>query len=224
MTPAPIIAQLESILKDFASLQAKSSHDDLSDTPKHERQALITRSVAAVHRIAGPNSAYAAELARIFQSLAQIHMHMTSVIGVVKGLLADVNGGYLQSLVDLVHAETFADFAEMAQHLADAGYKDAAAVVVGSALESHLRALCDKFGIATDIAKPDGSVVAKKADAMNSELTAKSVYGKLDQKSVTAWLDLRNKAAHGKYDEYQKDQVLLMISGIRDFLSRMSGP
>ena len=32
------------------------------------------------------------------------------------------------------------------------------------------------------------------------------------RENVTAWLGLRNKAAHGQYGEYQKEQVALMIS------------
>lgn len=55
---------------------------------------------------------------------------------------------------------------------------------------------------------------------MNSDLVNAQVYSKLDQKNVTAWLDLRNKAAHGKYSEYTKDQVSLLIAGVRDFLTR----
>ncbi len=45
-------------------------------------------------------------------------------------------------------------------------------------------------------------------------------YPGLDQKNVTAWLGLRNKAAHGQYSEYTKDQVALMIDSVRNFMSR----
>lgn len=37
-------------------------------------------------------------------------------------------------------------------------------------------------------------------------------------KQITAWLDLRNNAAHGKYDKYSIEEVKLMIAGIRNFL------
>ncbi len=47
-----------------------------------------------------------------------------------------------------------------------------------------------------------------------------SAYSGLDQKNVTAWLGLRNKAAHGQYADYQKDQVALMIDAVRNFMSR----
>ena len=35
-----------------------------------------------------------------------------------------------------------------------------------------------------------------------------------------AWNDTRNKAAHGKYSEYTKDQVALLIQSVRDFITR----
>jgi hypothetical protein len=55
---------------------------------------------------------------------------------------------------------------------------------------------------------------------MNSEIAGAGVYTKLDQKSVTAWLDLRNKAAHGKYAEYTREQAALMLRGVMDFAAR----
>jgi len=42
----------------------------------------------------------------------------------------------------------------------------------------------------------------------------------LEQKSVTAWLDLRNKAAHGHYDDYDHQQVAALIRDVREFLIR----
>ena len=55
---------------------------------------------------------------------------------------------------------------------------------------------------------------------MNAELGGAGVYNKLDQKNVTAWLDLRNKAAHGQYDQYTADQVTTVISGVQEFAAR----
>lgn len=55
---------------------------------------------------------------------------------------------------------------------------------------------------------------------MNDDLAKASVYGKLEQKSVTAWLDLRNKSAHGHFSEYDKKHVEIYLQGIRDFLDR----
>lgn len=212
--------QLSSVVDEFRALQAKSPHDDLSDLPRENRQALVTRAIAAINRISGNASTYSKEVSRLLQSMPAIHLHTTSIVGVVKALLDDIRAGYLRTLVEVVHGDVFSDFLEMAQHLCDTGYKDASAVIAGSTLESHIRSLCQKAGIPVETTKSNGDTVAKKADGMNAEATAAGVYSKLDQKNITAWLDLRNKAAHGHYDDYRKDQVVILIAGIRDFITR----
>ena len=40
---------------------------------------------------------------------------------------------------------------------------------------------------------------AHSGEPVKDSKAAGAVYSTLDQKSVTAWLDLRNKAAHGKF-------------------------
>ena len=96
----------------------------------------------------------------------------------------------------------------------------AAAVIAGSSLEGHLRQLAKRWGVPVERTTPTGDLEPKKADAVNAELVKANAYSRLDQKNVTAWLDLRNKAAHGHYTEYQKEQVALMIDAIRDFITR----
>jgi hypothetical protein len=141
--------------------------------------------------------------------------------GILSAAHDEMAGGWLATTKGLVSAEIFADFLEMAQHLLDEGYKDPAAVVAGSVLEEHLRQLCVKNGIPIEVTQQDRQV-PKKADSLNGDLGNAPVYNKLDQKTVTAWLDLRNKAAHGKYEEYSTEQVALMLQGVSDFMVRNS--
>ena len=141
--------------------------------------------------------------------------------GILKAAKQEIDGGWLISVKELVTSEIFSDFIEMAEYLLKENYKDPAAVIVGGVLEEHLRQLCLRNGINIEILKND-KPVSKKADLLNSELTRIEVYDKLDQKSVTSWLDLRNKAAHGKYEEYTQQQVELMIRGVTDFMVRTS--
>jgi hypothetical protein len=149
-------------------------------------------------------------------------MRVRLLVGIAQALRVDLAAGYLLTLSELIHASTFGDFLEMAQHLAESGYKDAAAVVAGATLEAHLRALCEKFGVDTERAATDGARVPKKANLLNAELAKGGAYTKLDQKSVTAWCDLRNHAAHGEYNRYSSEQVELMLAGIRDFIRRVT--
>lgn len=107
----------------------------------------------------------------------------------------------------------------MADRLLNDGYKDAAAVIAGSTLESHLRQLCQNNGIDTENSTKRNRSRPKPASLLNQEL-GKTVYSLYDQKTVTAWLDLRNCAAHGKYGEYTDEQVHLFIEGLRDFMER----
>lgn len=139
--------------------------------------------------------------------------------GILKSIKTEIDNGWLTSLKGLVSAEIFSDFLEMADHLLKENYKDPAAVMIGSVLEEHLRQLCIKHSISTEDQK---SGKPKKADLINSELAGSGVYNKLDQKSVTAWLDLRNKAAHGKYTDYNQQQVEFMMNTVIEFMTRNS--
>src|SRR5262245_11620349 len=70
----------------------------------------------------------------------------------------------------------FPDFLEVASHLYSEGYKDAAAVLCGSALEGHLRKLAAKLKIV--VTAENGG--PKEAEALNRELGLKGAYSKLD--------------------------------------------
>ncbi len=130
-------------------------------------------------------------------------------IGVLNAAKDDYENGYLLNVRTLIEAEVFDDFLEQSEHLLSQGYFTAAAVIAGSVLEDGLRKLCIKTGI-TLSAKP-------KLDAMNSELTKANVYNLLKQKQITAWADLRNKAAHGQ-GGFTKEDVEDMIRNVRRFM------
>jgi hypothetical protein len=139
--------------------------------------------------------------------------------GILKAVKAEIDNDWLSSMKGLVSADIFSDFLEMAEHLLSEKYEHPAAVMIGSVLEEHLRQLCDKNEIAVTEIK-NGKSVPKKADLLNAELAGQGVYNKLDQKNVTAWLDLRNKAAHGKYNEYNIQQVEFMLQAVTEFITR----
>lgn len=139
--------------------------------------------------------------------------------GILKAVKNEIDGGWAFTVKGLISAEIFSNFLEMAEYLLTEGYKDPAAVMAGSVLEEHLRQLCIKNSIPIESIK-DGKPIPKKADLINSQLASANIYNKLDQKSITSWLDLRNKAAHGQYSEYTKEQVVFMSQGITNFISR----
>ena len=211
--------QLNKIIEEYQSLINRSQYDDLSDLPDNEIIRLTTRSRAAIERISGKNSAYYRQSEEIIANGGYPGYVCTQVIGVVDSLKVDVESDFLKSYEELIHGELFSDFIDMARHLSSEGYKDPAAVIAGSTLESHLKNLCIKFSIETTF-ENNGKKISKKADRLNNELVKEGAYSKLDQKNITAWLDLRNNAAHGHYNEYTKEQVDLLIDNISNFIAR----
>jgi hypothetical protein len=142
-------------------------------------------------------------------------------IEILRAIRTEIAGGWLTSVKALVAAELFSDFLDMAEHLLETGYKDPAAVMVGSVLEEHLRQLCLRAEIPTEDEK-DGRMVPRKADRLNAELAKAEVYSVLDQKQITAWLELRNNAAHGKSELYNDEQVAQLRRGVTEFMTRIS--
>lgn len=209
------LAQLNVVLSIYRELEEKSEGGTLRDISTFDLNRLITLSRAAIERVGGFNSPYQKQADDILAAKSPEFLKARRIVAVIESLRMDLDSGYIQTMGELIHGEVFGDFLEMASHLLDEGYKDASAVIAGSALEAHLRQLCSKYGISIE-----ESGKSKNADRINSELTSASVYSKLEQKNITAWQDLRNKAAHGEYNKYVKDQVLIMIAGIQDFITR----
>ena len=145
------------------------------------------------------------------------YYYVESAIGILNAIKTEIESGWLISFKKLVEADVFCDFLEMAEYLLEEKYKDAAAVMIGSVLEEHLRSLCVENSVSL-FDESNEKQIPKKASRLNDDLAKKGVYNKLTQKNVTSWLDLRNNAAHGKYGEYDLDQVHFMFQGVSHFL------
>ncbi len=219
LSQAQVLREIQTILDRVDQAQRESKHSDLSDLGDVRLAAIVSMLSNAISRFAPAGSSFREDLASIREEIGprQPHVAWPSLMGVVMALHHAYQAGYLEEVHELIHADVFNDFLEMAEHLLEEGYKDPSAVLVGGVLEEHLRTLCTKNGIAT--ANPrDGKPL--KSDTLNNELAKHGAYDKLEQKSVTAWLDLRNKAAHGEYTKYDDNHVDQMLRGVRDFVAR----
>ena len=174
-------------------------------------------SLSFIERIYGKNhSYYDSFLSAVKDSDPS---DIESGLQILSAIENEISSDWLFTVKELVVSEVFADFMEMASHLIELKYKDPAAVIIGSVLEEHLRQLCNSNSISIEFEK-DGKQIPKKAESLNTELTRNKIYSKLDQKNVTAWLDLRNKAAHGHYNEYNIDQVKNLHLNVLEFMAR----
>lgn len=194
------IEQLDSVIAQFSELERGGAE---------ATERFISRARAVVVRLTPKNSVYRSQSSTTNQY---------SPLGVLKALRDDYEAGYLATFRQLINADLFSDFLAMAEFLMqEEQLKQPAAVMAGGVLEEHIRKLCEANGISTTVAATGRPL---KLDVLNAELAKNDVYSKNDQKQVTAWCGIRNSAAHAKYDEFNEQQVIAMIDGIRNFISR----
>ncbi len=223
MKVADLLKRADELVAHGQEVIATTYRDEYSSSVRYVDQAAMagfrSASLSFIQRVYGeahPHfSEFKAQTTDIFLSNA------TRGISILNAIRSEIAGGWLFTLKGVVAAELFSDFLEMAEHLLSAGYKDPAAVMIGSVLEEHLRQLCLKRSVNVEEDK-NGRLVPRKADRLNADLAKAAIYTKLDQKVVTAWLDLRNKAAHGQYREYNQDQVRQLLQGVTEFMVRVS--
>ena len=120
----------------------------------------------------------------------------------------DYEGGYLNSVRNLVQAEVFSSELEQAEELLKSGYATAAAVIAGVVLETTLRDLCSNHEL------EHGSL-----NKMNDDLAKIGAYNASQKKRITALAAIRNSAAHGKPEEFTAADVRGMIDDVERFLT-----
>jgi hypothetical protein len=216
-TTSQILEEIDFALASREAALKRAQHDDLSDLGTEVIAEIVATLNSTIQRLSPSGSPYLDQAVSVmtqFPPRLAFKAH-GPLSGVLRALRQAYERGYLSTVEELVHADMFADFLEMAEHLLESKYKDPAAVIIGGVIEEHLRKLCLKNTL--PIINSSGK--ALKASQMNDDL-AKIAYDKLQQKGVTYWLDLRNKAAHGKYTEYDEKEVRQMLVGVRDFLNK----
>ncbi|MFJ5041982.1 hypothetical protein [Streptomyces parvulus] len=205
-----MVEQLDVLIAEYQGLIATRSDTSLaSDRAK----LLASRLESAIDRLAVPGSSYIQQL-DLYRTEKRVRFKIREIYSITLGLRDDLKAGWTTSVMELVHADTHSDYLEMAETLLASGYKDPATVITGTSLEVHIRTLCAKHGVDTEL--PSGA--SKKADVMNADLKKAGVYNEARKKQITAWMDLRNKAAHGEYTSYDEHQARMFIDGVRDFM------
>ncbi len=131
-------------------------------------------------------------------------------VGILRALKSDIESGFVKNIKELAVAEIFTDFLEIAEHLLENGYKDPAAFLTTAVLEDGLRKIAAKNGI--DVKRSDD------IGSLNMKIADKETYSRLIQKQIQTWKAIRDSADHGKFNEYKREDVEVMLSGVQRFL------
>src|ERR1035441_7503301 len=127
-----ILRQIDAVLAKQRELRARSKYDDCSDLSDVDTTGLTTVMCETISRFAPPNSQYSESMKAILKRSGVENSYVIPhIAGVLNALRTAYDSGYLATVADLIHAEVFADFLDMAEHLSSEGYKDPAAVVIG---------------------------------------------------------------------------------------------
>lgn len=209
---------LKQVNEVIADIEAADPYNGNAVLTPEVLTSIYSKSKSAIVRIAGLNSEYYKDALSAINSYGIYDApRVIKLSGVLKALRSDIGNGYLKTTHEIIQSEIFSDYIDMAEYLQSEGYKDAAAVIAGSTLEAHLKELVKSNSMDLKCKNSKGEMVPKKTSVINDELVKAGIYTSAYHKQVTAWLGIRNDAAHGNYEKYNASQVDLMIQGIRQF-------
>ena len=130
---------------------------------------------------------------------------------ILRAVVEDVEQGFIETVRQLITAEVFSDFFEQATYLLENGYTAPAASLAGAVLENGFRS----------IASSNGVQVRTRDDlsSLNGRIASKGIYNRLVQKKVSVWIDVRNAADHGQFDDFSDQDVKELIKGAQSLLA-----
>ena len=179
-----------------------------------------TSCVALVSQVVRRGTA----LERTVEGFQQINNNRANLewgISTLKAIKEDFERGFTGDLLVQVETEIAADYMGQAERLLKEGQSGRydhvpAAVLAGAVLEKALRTRCWQHQPPIPTTKPDGD--PKTLNPLIDDLKKAGVFNEAKAKQLRAWADIRNHAAHGEFDQFDRGDVEQMISGINNFL------
>jgi hypothetical protein len=211
-----VLAQIDGVVGSRNQFQSRVSRNGPEDDDSFHTEHIISSARLAIERVCPPGSTLIKQMETVLAGSDNDYVKADKITAIAATLKGALENDHLVQFEELIHGELFSDFLDMAEHLLAEGYKDAAAVIAGGSLESHLRQLCIKYGIAITITK-HGATNSKTASPMNDNLVGAKVYPPTQYKLISAFIGFRNDAAHGDYGKYTDGDIQTMIMGIRVF-------
>jgi hypothetical protein len=124
----------------------------------------------------------------------------------------EIEGSLLEIAQTQVNAaETDKDITQRQVQLA------VAAFLAGASLEDALRRLCDARSLSYDVQRTS---IAKLQSVLYQPSKQIEIISSSENKQITAWGDIRNKADHGKFVDITHSEVLAMVIGVRAFVDK----
>lgn len=164
-----------------------------------------------IARTAGEASIYFRELVEMGGDSKLVNPSILRAI--ISAAMTDYQEGFMTDAKLIVSAEVFADFLVQAEVLLEHDYKDAAAVIIRAVLEDGLRRVCLSKGITVkDRAGIDDLALA---------LTKQNLLTAVQKKEIDAKREIGNAAAHGRFSEFTKHDVIAFHEFVQRLLATL---
>ena len=214
------MADLEEVIKSRVNEIRRLSKDNQGSTAWFEAANL---ALSVLHDTVGGSHPL---MTGIRDALSKADYHRA--VAAARAVITLYDGGGLTSPRLAIAHELEGDLLEIAQQQvqrAEAAtepevktvHLGIAAFLAGAALEDGLRRLCDAHGLPYDAQRTS---VAKLQAVLYQLSSSIAVITASDNKQITAWGDVRNKADHGKLSQLTHSEVLATVIGVRGFLDR----
>ena len=206
--------RVRQLIERSSDLAMGNEHNQCVD-PSHRADcsAWITAAHNIVHlAIPSKEAPYRKKADRIAEAKYGLGIHhaVREFAAILNSLLVDAELGLLESVADQARAETFDDFLDHAKRYLDESNKNEAGVIAGVVFEDSLRSICRKSGIGER---------GKKLDSLISELATRSEFTPVKAKRARVCADVRTKATHAQWDEFELDDVRATIEFTRELIN-----
>ena len=189
-----------------------------------EFQAVVVKVVNLIETVLGESQQQREITERIKQRTGRSRAPyvLEDIIGTLQGLKDIYENGFLDDLETRVAANISADYMTQVEGLLDEGQPGQydhvpGAVLCGAVLEDTLRRLCERQTPQVPTEKPNGR--PKALNALIQDLQKANAFNKLKAQQLRGWAQVRNYAAHGEFSEFNREDVELMVKGVKNFLA-----
>ncbi|MEN8219666.1 MAG: hypothetical protein ABFS56_25605 [Pseudomonadota bacterium] len=205
--------------EELAKSEQPSKKPGIKTIQDHTKlHAWLTNVENIIETTFGQNSPQFKRKEELFKGKTYYASQVRMIVGLLTGALDDLKNGFLVHQEFLIAGEIFNSVLEQAKHFLDKGHKDAAAIYARIVVEERLKGMAKQAGCLEDSQK------WKPASKLNDCLKNKGRYGSPQLSKIKAWLAVGNSAAHGKFGEYDQEEVKNMLKGIEHFLTITNNP
>lgn len=227
-----LLAEGKSILNDAKEVPAKVRHEGFSGRsyeltsayrqPDSERFIEWRTKAATVLALVVPKGHVHRSSIEALPTLLPSANLLKGALSVLKGVKDDFEQGFFEDLALVIESEIAADYMGQAEHLLAEGQRGKfdhvpAAVLAGAVLEKALRAMCNQQEPPVPVL--NGKSEPKTLNPLIDDLKKAGAFNETKAKQLRAWAGIRNHAAHGEFEQFNRGDVEAMIPGINAFLA-----